>query len=96
MNFYRMHSIMGFCKSREGNVVTEQNFQLGKYLLCYDLTKALNADTDLLLPSVKNGSLRVAVQFNGSIPIELQMICYAEFPSVMIIDSYGRVHCSFK
>ena len=96
MNFYRMHSIMGFCKSREGNDVTERNFQLGKYLLCYDLTKALNADTDLLLPSVKNGSLRVAVQFNESIPIELQMICYAEFPSVMTIDSYGRVHCSFK
>ena len=95
MSFYRMHNVMGFAKSREGNAISHLQYHNGYFFLCYDLSTSLNAGNALLVPSVRSGTLKVEVDFSEPLTIELQMVCYAEFPSLMTIDSHRRVRCSF-
>ncbi len=94
-NFMRLHYFMGFMTSRTGNTFTYEEFLSGFYFLFYDLSTSAEALDDYIVPSVRQGHLRLEMNFSSVLPHELTLLIYAEYPTVIEIDERRQLSMSY-
>ena len=61
----------------------------------YDLSTSGKSGSNYVVPSIRVGNLRVSVQFSEGLPIDLTMLMYTEFPSVLYLTKSGKLSHSF-
>ena len=94
-NYIRLHLFLGLMQSTTGNNVTLNEFHQGFFILAYDLTTSFNAVADYVIPAVRQGNLQIQVNFSGSCPVELTMLVFAEYPTLVKIDQYRQISISY-
>ncbi len=94
-HFLRLHYYQGFVTSRTGNNATYEEFLHGFYFLYYDLSTAAQAGLEYVIPAVRQGNLHLQVMFSDTLPIELTMLVYAEYPSLMTMDKNRQIGLSY-
>jgi hypothetical protein len=93
--FVRLNHLLGYQKSRTGNSITYPDFLNGFYLAMYDVSTSGQSAVDYVIPAVKDGNLRLAVEFSSTTQTELTCLIFAEFPSVIQIDKFRRISQSY-
>ena len=63
--------------------------------MLYDLSTSGKSGSNYVIPSIRVGNLRVSVQFSEGLPIDLTMLMYCEFPSVMYLSKTGKLNTSY-
>ena len=71
------------------------DFRNGYFFLIYDLSTSGKSGSNYVVPSIRVGNLRVSVQFSEGLPIDLTMLMYTEFPSVLYLTKSGKLSHSF-
>ena len=94
-HFLRLHYYQGFVTSRTGNNATYEEFLHGFYFLYYDLSTAAQAGLEYVIPAVRQGNLHLQVMFSETLPIELTLLVYAEYPSLMTMDKNRQIGLSY-
>ncbi len=94
-NYVRLHLFLGLLNSTTGNNLTLDEFLNGFFFVCYDLSTALDAAADYVVPAVRQGNLNLQVTFSEPTPLELTMLIYAEYPTVIKMDKYRQIRMSF-
>ncbi len=94
-NYMRLQYYQGFTSSGTGNNATYDEFMHGYYFLYFDLTTSLQAGLNDLIPAVRQGNLLLKIQFSAQLPIEVTLILYAEYPSLMRMDKNRQISLSY-
>ncbi len=94
-NFVRLHLFLGLLTSTTGNNLTLSEFHNGFFFVVYDLTTSSDASADYVVPAVRQGNLNLQVTFSEPIPLELTMLVYAEYPTVIKMDKNRQIRMSF-
>ena len=94
-NYVRLHLFLGLLTSTTGNNVTLDEFHRGFFFLAYDLSTSLEATADYVIPAVRQGNLSIQVTFSAPTPVELTMIIYAEYPTLIKIDKNRQISMSY-
>ena len=85
----------GVYHSDKGNCITRETFKNGYCLFVFDLTLDLSVNSDSHLNLVKHGSIRIDVRFKTALEHNINCIIYAEFNSIIEIDSTRQVITDF-
>ena len=93
--YMRMQYFQGFPFSSTGNNATYDEFLHGYYFLHYDLTTASQAGLHYLIPTVRQGHLQLQVHFSDSIPVEVTLLVYAEYPTLMKTNANRQISLSY-
>ncbi len=91
----RLQYYQDFTSSGTGNNATYDEFMHGYYFLYFDLTTSLQAGLNDLIPAVRQGNLLLKIQFSAQLPIEVTLILYAEYPSLMRMDKNRQISLSY-
>ncbi len=94
-NYMRLQYYQGFTSSGTGNNATYDEFMHGYFFLYYDLTTSLQAGLNDLVPAVRQGNLLLKIQFSSQLPIELTLLIYAEYPSLLLMDKNRQISVSY-
>ncbi len=94
-NFVRLHLFLGLLTSTTGNNLTLSEFHNGFFFVAYDLTTSSDASADYVIPAIRQGNLNLQVTFSEPTPLELTMIVYAEYPTVIKMDKNRQIGMSF-
>ncbi len=94
-NFLRLHYFMGFSHSRTGNNFTYEEFLDGFFFVYYDLSTCGMSNIDFVVPSVRQGNLQLQIDFSQTMPKELTLLIYAEYPTLIKIDKNRQVSMSY-
>ncbi len=94
-NFVRLHYFMGFMESRTGNAVTYEEFMNGFFFLYYDLSTNGQASDEYEIPAVRQGNLRIQMNFSATHPQELTLLIFAEYPTLLQVDKYKQLSMSY-
>ncbi len=94
-NYVRLHLFLGLLTSTTGNNLTFDEFHRGFFFMAYDLSTSADATEDLVIPAVRQGNLNIQVTFSDPTPVELTMLVYAEYPTVIKIDKYRQIRMSY-
>ncbi len=94
-HFLRMHYYQGFVTSRTGNNATYEEFLHGFYFLYYDLSTASQAGLEYVIPAVRQGNLHLQVIFSDTLPVEVTLLVYAEYPTLMTMDKNRQIALSY-
>ena len=94
-NFVRLHLLLGLLTSTTGNNLTYDEFHRGFFFVMYDLSTSANAAADFIIPAIRQGNLHVQVTFSQSIPDELTMLVYAEYPTLVTMDKNRQIRLSY-
>ncbi len=94
-NFMRLHYYMGFMTSRTGDTFTYEEFKTGFFFLYYDLSTSAEALDDYVIPSVRQGNLRMQMNFSKVLPHELTLLIYAEYPTVIEVNERRQISMSY-
>jgi len=85
--FYGMFSGMGIAEADDGIDLTLAEYQHGKQLYVFDLRHVRD---DFPIP--KHGNIKVELKFAAGTKSVLNVLIYAEFPSVLYIDKSRNVY----
>ena len=77
----------------EGNAVTMKEYPQGYTLLCFDLTPDLEDDGHF--NPIKEGNIRLELQFAAGLPNTINVIVLAEFENVIQISQDRKVAKNF-
>ncbi len=94
-NFIRLHYYQGFVNSRTGNNATYEEFLHGFYFLYFDLSTAAQAGLEFVVPAVRQGNLHLQIIFSDTLPIEVTLLIYAEYPTLMTMDKNRQIALSY-
>ncbi len=94
-HFLRMQYFQGFVTSRTGNNATYEEFLHGFFFLYYDLSTAAQAGLEYVIPAVRQGNLHLQVIFSDTLPIEVTLLVYAEYPTLMTMDKNRQIALSY-
>ncbi len=94
-NFVRLHLMLGLLTSTTGNNLTFDEFHRGFFFVGYDLSTSSNAAASYVIPAVRQGNLHLQVTFSQSIPDELTMLIYAEYPTLITMDKNRQIAMSY-
>lgn len=94
-NFVRLHLMLGLATSTTGNNLTLDEFHRGFYFVAFDLSASANAAASYVIPAVRQGNLHLQVIFSDSIPDELTMLIYAEYPTLITMDKNRQIRMSY-
>ncbi len=94
-NYIRLQYYQGFTSSGTGNNATYDEFMHGYFFLYFDLTTSLQAGLNDLVPAVRQGHLVLNIEFSGQLPIELTLIIYAEYPSLLKMNKNRQISRSY-
>lgn len=86
-----MYATNGFINSINTCSLTYEDFKHGYYFACYDLTTSGRCGTNYVVPSIRVGHLRIHVQFNEPLPVDLTMLVFCEYPTTLFIHKSGKV-----
>jgi len=70
--------------------ISYDDFRNGLYFSCYDLSTSSRCSSAGLVPSIRNGHLRLDVEFSESLSMDISCIMYAEFPATVFLNKKGR------
>ena len=70
--------------------LTFENWMTNTCILIYDFTATLNGTEPPLLPMVKDGHLRVEVEFNKPSTVPMTLITMTELQSAITIEDTGK------
>ena len=70
--------------------LTFENWMTNTCILIYDFTTTLNGTEPPLLPMVKDGHIRVQIEFNKPSTVPMTLITMAELQSAITIESSGK------
>ena len=94
-NFVRLHLMLGLLTSTTGNNLTFDEFHRGFYFVAFDLSTSSNAAASYVIPAVRQGNLHLQVTFSQSIPDEVTMLIYAEYPTLITMDRNRQIRMSY-
>ena len=94
-NYVRLHLILGLLTSTTGNNLTLDEFHRGFFILGYDLSTSSDATAANIIKAVRQGNLSIQVTFSEPIPVELTMIIYAEYPTLLKITKHRQIRMSY-
>ena len=93
MNFYdcipeyvKFQMFQQYLSNNISNSVDYNLFKHNAFFSIFDLSTSYNSGLDFLLPSTSFGRTRLEVTFSRNLPYPLQMVCFSEYPSEIIID----------
>lgn len=90
-----MYAFNGHLNSLHTCGISYDDFRRGNFFAVYDLSTSGKCGSNFVVPSIRIGHLRVKVQFNAALPIDLTMLAYCEFPNTLYIGKSGNVTTSF-
>lgn len=93
--FYRMCHYMGLLMTPRGNHISYEEFRTDNYLEVFDLSTSGFSGEDYSVPAVKLGGTALNVKFSASTPLDLTIVIYAEYPSLIQIDKNGAVKMTY-
>ena len=93
--YMRLQYYQGFTSSGTGNNATYDEFMHGYFFLYFDLTTSLEAGLNDLIPAVRQGNLVLKIQFSAQLPIELTLILYAEYPTLIKMNKNRQISMSY-
>ena len=93
MGYSSLFTATGKSYHDTGNQISREEYSKGYTMYGFDLTPDLSDVGHLQL--VKTGSLRLEVQFDQALAQTINVIVYAEFQSLIQIDSQRNVICDF-
>ena len=73
----------------QGNQISRQDYPEGYTLFAFDLSPDLSAGPHV--STIKQGNLRIGIQFGAPLPATVNCIIYAEFDSLIEIDANRNV-----
>lgn len=79
----------------QGCDISREEYPKGFTLFSFDLTGNLEA-SDNILQLIKTGNVRLSLQFRDPLPNAINVICYAEYQSVLEIDKAGNVRYDYQ
>ena len=91
----RLNLFLGLLSSTTGNNLTLGEFLNGFFFVVFDLTTSSDAAADFVVPAVRQGNLNLQVTFSGATPLELTLIVYAEYPTLIKMDKFRQIRMSF-
>ncbi len=94
-NYVRLHLTLGLLTSTTGNNLTLDEFHRGFFILAYDLTTSADSTAENIVPAVRQGNLNIQVTFSEPTPVELTMLIYAEYPTVIKMDKNRQIRMSY-
>ncbi len=94
-NYVRLHLNLGLLTSTTGNNLTYDEFHRGFFILAYDLTTSAEATAANIISAVRQGNLNIQVTFSDPTPVELTMLIYAEYPTLIKIDKNRQIRMSY-
>lgn len=89
--YHTLFSGTGIHFLNEGNAISRDDYPCGYTLFAFDLTPDLSANCADHWNLVKHGSLRLEVRFEKALPTAINCVVYAEFDSVLEIDSSRQI-----
>jgi len=93
--FYRMILFNGLANSPFSNGISYQDFRNGYFFATFDLTTSGKAGTNFVIPTVRLGHLRLNVQLNAPLNVDMTALLYCEFTSTLFIHKNGHVTSSY-
>lgn len=94
-SFYRMCNFMGLLNTPKGNFIGYTEFMSDSYFEVFDLSTSGFSGADYLVPAIKLGGTALNVTFSNSVPEDLTIIVYAEYPSLLTVDKNGLVKMTY-
>lgn len=94
-SYHTLYSGSGIHFSNEGNVIKRDEYPNGYCLYAFDLTPDLSAHCASHWNLVKQGCVRIEVNFAEALGQTVNCILYAEFDNVLEIDSSRQVAVDF-
>ena len=85
--YHTLFSGSGLFYANEGNSISRDEYANGYCLFAFDLTPDLSAQFTGHRNLVKNGTMRIEVQFEKTLTKTINCILYAEFDNVLEIDA---------
>ena len=73
----------------QGNQISREDYPNGYTLFAFDLSPDLSAGPHI--SPIKQGNLRIGIQFAEPLPVTVNCIIYAEFDSLIEIDENRNV-----
>lgn len=94
--YHTLFSGTGIHFSDNGNCIGRNDYAYGYCLMAFDLTPDLSANSDSHWNLVKQGSVRIEVRFAKALEKTINCIIYAEYDSILEIDSSRQVLVDFS
>ncbi len=94
-NYIRLNLFLGLLTSTTGNNLTLDEFLNGFFFVAFDLTTSSDATAEFVIPAVRQGNLNLQVTFSEATPIELTLLIYAEYPTLIKMDKNRQIRMSY-
>ena len=88
--YYRLMELTRQNTGKNSCAITYRDFQHHALFLVYDLTASLNQTDAPLLPLVRQGHLRVELEFSDPSTCPMTLITLVELPSALTLESSGK------
>ena len=89
-NYFRLCHLTNQDQGKNAGTISYKNFVESSCFLVYDFTSTLNETQAPLLPLVKQGHIRVEVEFDKGTTCPLTLITMLELQSVLTIEGNGK------
>ena len=73
------------------NSISLAAFMNGYYCKCYDISTSQDSSSARTIPTVRNGTYSLRIQFSAASLDEIGIICFSEYPSTMLINKHGKL-----
>ena len=85
--YFRMNKFLGFHSGTSCNSVSLEEFKNGSTMYVFDFSTSLNSGQQYLVPSLKSGHLRCAIQFKSATEEPMHLLVLSEYNSNLTIGS---------
>ena len=93
--FFRLNYFAGFAGGPTGNGITYHDFATDSHFAIFDLSTSSQSGMDFIVPAIRLGQTSMTIEFGAALPVEATVVVFAEYPSMMQIDSFGVVKMTF-
>lgn len=94
-SYHSLFTGIGLHYLNRGNCISRESFKSGYCLFAFDLTPDLSANSCDHFNLIKHGSIRIDVRFKNALEHNINCLVYAEFNSVVEIDSTRQIITDF-
>lgn len=75
--------------------ISLDDFEESFFFISFDLTTALNGNSQVIIPTVKAGHVRIEIEFNTGTFQELTLLSFCQYSSVVEIDKNRSISLSY-
>ena len=81
LSFFRLNKFLGYQSTSSSSSITLEEFRNGSTIYSFDFSTSLNSGQDFLIPSLKTGHLRAAIQFQKTTSEAYHLLVLSEYAS---------------